>query len=96
MFQHDRCLFGSECLARTSGFTLRCGDQFGHVPQNLRASLYGGSDLRRDVPRFVDLWRGGWLDLESLITRRIRFEDLNDAIATLERGDAIRQVVLFD
>ncbi len=64
--------------------------------KNLKASLYGGSDLRRDVPRFVDLWRAGRLDLESLITRRIRFEDLNDAIATLERGDAIRQVVLFD
>jgi Zn-dependent alcohol dehydrogenase len=64
--------------------------------KNLRASLYGSSDLRRDVPRFVDLWRAGKLDLESLITRRIRFEDLNDAIATLERGEAIRQVVLFD
>ena len=64
--------------------------------KNLRASLYGSSDLRRDVPRFVDLWRGGRLDLEGLITRRIRFEDLNDAITTLERGDAIRQVVVFD
>jgi Zn-dependent alcohol dehydrogenase len=64
--------------------------------KNLKASLYGSSDLRRDVPRFVALWRNGKLDLESLITRRIRFEDLNDAIATLERGDAIRQVVLFD
>lgn len=64
--------------------------------KNLLSSLYGSSDLRRDVPRFVDLWRAGKLDLESLITRRIRFEDLNDAIATLERGDAIRQVVLFD
>jgi S-(hydroxymethyl)glutathione dehydrogenase/alcohol dehydrogenase len=64
--------------------------------KNLKASLYGSSDLRRDVPRFVALWRSGKLDLESLITRRIRFEDLNDAIATLGRGDAIRQVVLFD
>ena len=64
--------------------------------KNLKASLYGGSDLRRDVPILVDLWRAGRIDLESLITRRIRFEDLNDAIATLERGDAIRQVVLFD
>lgn len=64
--------------------------------KNLKASLYGGSDLRRDVPRYVGLWRAGRLDLEHLITHRIRFEDLNDAIATLERGDAIRQVVLFD
>jgi Zn-dependent alcohol dehydrogenase len=64
--------------------------------KNLRSSLYGSSDLRRDVPRFVALWRSGKLDLESLITRRIRFEELNDAIATLERGEAIRQIVLFD
>jgi Zn-dependent alcohol dehydrogenase len=64
--------------------------------KNLKASLYGSSDLRRDIPRFVELWRNDKLDLESLITRRIRFEDLNDAIATLERGDAIRQVVVFD
>lgn len=64
--------------------------------KTLKASLYGGCDLKRDVPRFVDLWRTGRLDLESLITRRIGFEDLNDAIATLERGEAIRQVVIFD
>jgi Zn-dependent alcohol dehydrogenase len=64
--------------------------------KSLRASMYGGSNLRRDVPRLADLWRSGQLDLEGLITRRIRFDDLNDAIATLKRGDAIRQVVLFE
>jgi Zn-dependent alcohol dehydrogenase len=64
--------------------------------KSLKASLYGGSNLRRDVPRLADLWRSGQLDLEGLITRRIRFEDLNDAVATLERGDAIRQVVVFE
>jgi Zn-dependent alcohol dehydrogenase len=63
--------------------------------KTLKSSLYGGSDLRRDVPRFVEMWRAGRLDLESLITRRIGFADLNDAIATLERGEAIRQIVLF-
>jgi S-(hydroxymethyl)glutathione dehydrogenase/alcohol dehydrogenase len=64
--------------------------------KNIRSSVYGGSDLRRDVPRYVDLWRAGKLDLEGLITRRIRFEDLNGAIGALERGDAVRQVVVFD
>lgn len=64
--------------------------------KSLKASPYGGSNLRRDVPRLADMWRGGHLDLEGLITRRIGFEDLNDAVAALERGEAIRQVVLFD
>ncbi|TDD77834.1 Zn-dependent alcohol dehydrogenase [Actinomadura rubrisoli] len=64
--------------------------------KSLKASLYGGCDLKRDIPLFVDLWRAGKLDIDSLISRRIRFEDLNDAVAALRSGDVIRQVVLFD
>jgi S-(hydroxymethyl)glutathione dehydrogenase/alcohol dehydrogenase len=64
--------------------------------KSLKASLYGGCDLKRDVPIFVDLWRAGKLDIESLITRRIRFEELNDAVRALANGEVIRQVVLFD
>ena len=64
--------------------------------KNLKASLYGGTDLKRDVPIFVDLWRSGKLDIESLITRRIRFGELNDAVRALANGEVIRQVVLFD
>ncbi|MFI0355529.1 Zn-dependent alcohol dehydrogenase [Actinomadura sp. 9N407] len=64
--------------------------------KSLKASLYGGCDLKRDIPRFVDLWRAGRLDIDGLISRRIRFEDLNDAVEALKTGDVIRQVVLFD
>jgi S-(hydroxymethyl)glutathione dehydrogenase/alcohol dehydrogenase len=64
--------------------------------KSLKASLYGGTDLKRDVPTLVDLWRGGKLDIEGLITRRIRFDELNDAVRALADGEVIRQVVLFD
>jgi S-(hydroxymethyl)glutathione dehydrogenase/alcohol dehydrogenase len=64
--------------------------------KTVKASLYGGCDLKRDIPRFVDLWRAGRLDIDGLISRRIRFEDLNDAVEALKTGDVIRQVVLFD
>ncbi|RFU42847.1 Zn-dependent alcohol dehydrogenase [Actinomadura logoneensis] len=64
--------------------------------KNVKSSLYGGCDLKRDIPMFVDLWRAGKLDLDGLISRRIRFEDLNDALGALARGDVIRKVVLFD
>jgi len=64
--------------------------------KSIKASLYGGCDLKRDIPLFVDLWRAGRLDIDSLITRRIRFEDLNDAVQALNSGEQIRQVVLFD
>ncbi|GAB3653445.1 Zn-dependent alcohol dehydrogenase [Actinocorallia lasiicapitis] len=64
--------------------------------KSVKASLYGGCDLGRDIPVFVDLWRAGKLDLEGLISRRIRFEDLNDAVDALHAGDVIRQVVLME
>ncbi|HEX2315998.1 MAG TPA: alcohol dehydrogenase catalytic domain-containing protein [Thermomonospora sp.] len=64
--------------------------------KSVRGSLYGDCDLRRDIPRYVDLWRAGRLDIEGLISRRIGFGDLNDAVRTLERGEAVRQVVLFE
>jgi S-(hydroxymethyl)glutathione dehydrogenase/alcohol dehydrogenase len=64
--------------------------------KNISSALYGNSDLRRDVPRFLALWRAGRLDLDGLISRRIRFEDLNGAIRALRSGEAVRQVVIFD
>ncbi|RFS85029.1 Zn-dependent alcohol dehydrogenase [Actinomadura spongiicola] len=64
--------------------------------KTLRSAVYGSSDLRRDIPRFVDLWRAGRLDIEGLITSRIGFGDLNDAVRTLAEGKAIRQMVVFD
>jgi S-(hydroxymethyl)glutathione dehydrogenase / alcohol dehydrogenase len=63
--------------------------------KNLLSSLYGGCDLRRDVDRFVGLWRAGRLDIEGLISARITFDGLNDAIAALRQGDVVRQVVTF-
>ncbi|WP_131742440.1 alcohol dehydrogenase catalytic domain-containing protein [Actinomadura roseirufa] len=64
--------------------------------KTLRPSPYGGSDLRRDIPRLVALWRSGKLDIDALISRRIGFEDLNDALRALRDGEVIRQVVLFE
>ncbi|RCG32353.1 Zn-dependent alcohol dehydrogenase [Sphaerisporangium album] len=64
--------------------------------KNLLSSLYGGSDVRRDFPFLANLWKAGKLDLESMISSRIRLADLNDAVAALRGGEVLRQVVLFD
>jgi S-(hydroxymethyl)glutathione dehydrogenase / alcohol dehydrogenase len=64
--------------------------------KNLLSSMYGGCDLRRDVDRFAGLWRAGRLDIEGLISARIKFEDLGDAIDALRQGTVVRQIVTFD
>ncbi|MGI5154845.1 Zn-dependent alcohol dehydrogenase [Microbispora sp. CA-102843] len=64
--------------------------------KNILSSLYGDADVRRDFPRFVNLYKAGKLDLDSMISSRIRIGDLNDAVDALRGGEVLRQIVLFD
>lgn len=64
--------------------------------KRLLPSVYGGADVRHDFPYFAQLYKAGRLDLESMISSRIRLADLNDAVAALKGGEVLRQVVLMD
>jgi S-(hydroxymethyl)glutathione dehydrogenase/alcohol dehydrogenase len=64
--------------------------------KTLRGTYYGSANIRRDFPRLLNLWRAGRLDLEGMITRRLKIEDINDAFAAMQSGDVIRQVITFD
>ncbi|NRQ38832.1 Zn-dependent alcohol dehydrogenase [Nonomuraea sp. NN258] len=64
--------------------------------KNLLSSLYGEADVRHDFPYFADLYKSGQLDLESMISSRIRLSDLNDAVAALRGGEVLRQIVIMD
>jgi S-(hydroxymethyl)glutathione dehydrogenase / alcohol dehydrogenase len=48
-----------------------------------------------DVPRLVELYRQGRLKLDELVTERYPLEKINEAIAAVERGEALRNVIVF-
>jgi S-(hydroxymethyl)glutathione dehydrogenase / alcohol dehydrogenase len=62
--------------------------------KKMLASLYGEADVRRDYARLLGLWRAGRLDLEGMITQRIKLDDLDQGLAALGHGDVIRQVII--
>ena len=62
--------------------------------KKMLSSLYGEADVRRDYARLLGLWRAGRLDLEGMITQRLKLDDLDDGLAALGRGDVIRQVII--
>jgi S-(hydroxymethyl)glutathione dehydrogenase/alcohol dehydrogenase len=64
--------------------------------KKLLGSFYGGANVRVDFPRLLRLWKAGKLDLEGMITQRIRIEDVNDAFRAMEAGEVIRSVIDFD
>jgi S-(hydroxymethyl)glutathione dehydrogenase/alcohol dehydrogenase len=57
-------------------------------------SLYGSANVRRDFPRYVELAETGRLDLDSMVTRRIKIDDVNDAFRAMEGGEVIRSVIV--
>ncbi|MGW7361397.1 Zn-dependent alcohol dehydrogenase [Streptomyces sp. NPDC054802] len=56
-------------------------------------SLYGGGDVLRSYERAIALWRAGRIDLAGLITHRVPLAGINDAVAQMRSGEALRTCV---
>jgi Zn-dependent alcohol dehydrogenase len=63
--------------------------------QRIIGSKMGSARIRIDVPRIVDHYRRGRLKLDELITGRYPLERINEAIAEVKRGEALRNVIIF-
>ena len=66
------------------------------MERKLQGSNMGSNRFRVDMPRFVELYLQGRLHLDDLISRRIKLEDVNDAMKELEKGEVARSVIMFD
>ena len=64
--------------------------------KSLKGSYLGSCIPSRDIPAYIELYKTGRLDVEKLISHRIKLEDINDGFERLAQGDALRQIILFD
>ena len=70
----------------TAEFPVSPLDLFVHE-KRLTGSLTGSCRPDRDVPRFLEWYARGELDLDALVTRRYALDELNDGIAALSKGE---------
>ena len=63
--------------------------------KRIQGCVYGGTDPARDIPQMVALAQRGTLELDRLVTERIRLADVNDAVAALNAGAVARSLVVF-
>jgi Zn-dependent alcohol dehydrogenase len=66
-----------------------------HSGQRILGSKMGSTRIAVDVPRLVELYREGTLKLDELISGRYPLEEINDAIASAQAGEAFRNVIVF-
>ena len=58
-------------------------------------SCMGSTRLSYDIPKHVDAYREKRLKLDELITERYPLEEINAAIESMEKGEALRNVITF-
>ncbi|MGI8329422.1 Zn-dependent alcohol dehydrogenase [Actinomadura scrupuli] len=62
--------------------------------KRLAGSVVGGAQILRDFPRFIRLAESGRLDLGSMVTRRIKLDEINDGIDLMTRAEGVRTVIV--
>jgi S-(hydroxymethyl)glutathione dehydrogenase/alcohol dehydrogenase len=60
-----------------------------------KGTAFGGARGRRDVPKIVDWYMEGRINIDDLITHKMPLERINDAFDLMHAGKSIRSVVTF-
>ena len=64
--------------------------------RKLQGSNMGSNRFRIDMPRYIDYYLQGRLNLDDMISVRGRLEDVNTAFAAMKNGEVARTVLMFD
>ena len=60
-----------------------------------RGTAFGGARGRTDVPRIVDWYMDGKINIDDLITHTMPLDQINKAFDLMHRGESIRSVVIY-
>ena len=60
-----------------------------------QGSAFGGARGRTDVPKIVDWYMDGKIDIDSLITHKLSLDQINEGFDLMTRGESIRAVVEY-
>ena len=63
--------------------------------RNWRGTAFGGAKGRTDVPKIVDMYMTGKIEIDPMITHVMGLEEINTAFDLMHAGKSIRSVVVF-
>jgi S-(hydroxymethyl)glutathione dehydrogenase/alcohol dehydrogenase len=64
--------------------------------RKIQGSMMGSNRFRIDMPRYIDFYLQGRLNLDDMITRRGKLEDVNEAFRAMKAGEVTRTVLMFE
>ena len=60
-----------------------------------KGTAFGGARGRTDVPKIVEWYLQGKIDIDPMITHNLKLEDINKGFDLMHAGESIRSVVVF-
>ena len=63
--------------------------------RNWRGTAFGGAKGRTDVPKIVDWYMNGKIEIDPMITHRLPLDRINEAFDLMHRGESIRSVIVY-
>ena len=64
--------------------------------KKIQGSSMGSNRFRVDMPKYIDFYLQGRLNLDDMITRRGKLDDVNEAFRAMKAGEVARTVLMFD
>jgi S-(hydroxymethyl)glutathione dehydrogenase/alcohol dehydrogenase len=64
--------------------------------KKVTGSYMGSNRFRFDMPKYIEFYLDGRLRLDEMISSRIKLDEVNDAFDRMRKGEAARQVIVFD
>jgi S-(hydroxymethyl)glutathione dehydrogenase/alcohol dehydrogenase len=69
--------------------------ELGVMEKQVVGTVYGSANPRYDIPKLLDLYRQGQLDLEGAVTTRYKLEEINEGYQDMRDGKNVRGVLVY-
>jgi S-(hydroxymethyl)glutathione dehydrogenase/alcohol dehydrogenase len=64
--------------------------------RKMQGTMMGGNRFRIDMPRYIDFYLQKRLNLDDMISKRGKLEDVNEAFRAMKAGEVARTVLMFE
>ena len=65
------------------------------MQKNLQGTIFGGGNPHFDIPQLLSMYKAGRLNLDDMITRQYKLEQINDGYTDMLEGRNIRGVIRY-
>lgn len=65
------------------------------LQKNLQGTIFGGGNPQYDIPQLLSMYKAGKLNLDDMVTRQYKLEQINDGYADMLDGKNIRGIIRY-